>query len=80
MLTQFEYPLPELSADIDEIEVETHSVCEGSFFIRNIGGGRLSGQIISHNACAVLASSALLNSKQRGITFLNSSRIAAETV
>ena len=53
MLTQFEYPLPELSVDIDEIEAETNNVFEGSFFIRNTGGGRLSGIITSHNACAV---------------------------
>ncbi|MDR1560611.1 MAG: DUF5717 family protein, partial [Clostridiales bacterium] len=52
MLAQFEYPLPELSADIDEIEAETHSVYEGSFFIRNTGGGRLSGRITPRNACA----------------------------
>ena len=51
MLAQFEYPLPELSVDIDDIDVETHSVYEGSFFIRNTGGGRLSGQITSHNSC-----------------------------
>ena len=53
MLAQFEYPLPELAVDISDIEAEAHDVYEGSFFIRNIGGGRLSGQIISHNACAV---------------------------
>ena len=53
MLAQFEYPLPELLVSIDEIEAETHSVYEGSFFIRNTGGGQLSGQITSHNTCAV---------------------------
>ena len=52
MLTQFEYPLPELSVDISEIEVETHNVFEGSFHVRNKGGGQLSGQIISHSPCA----------------------------
>jgi len=52
MLAQFEYPLPELSVDISEIEVETHNVFEGSFHVRNKGGGQLFGQIVSHSPCA----------------------------
>jgi len=52
MLAQFEYPLPVLSADIDEISVETNGEHEGSFFIRNTGGGRLTGQITSYGGCA----------------------------
>ena len=52
MLAQFEYPLPELTVDIDEINAETNGVYEGSFFIRNTGGSRLAGQITSYNACA----------------------------
>jgi hypothetical protein len=49
ILAQFEYPLPSLSLDINEIDVETAGEYEGSFFIRNTGGGRLSGQITSYN-------------------------------
>ena len=52
MLAQFEYPLPELAVDIEEINAETNGVYEGSFYIRNTGGGRLSGQITSYNPCA----------------------------
>jgi len=51
MLAQYEYPLPELMADVDEILAETNDVYEGSFFIRNAGGGRLSGLITPHSAC-----------------------------
>jgi len=53
LLAQFEYPLPELAVEIEEITVETNNVFEGSFRVRNTGGGRLSGQITSYGACAV---------------------------
>ncbi|MDR1913012.1 MAG: DUF5717 family protein [Clostridiales bacterium] len=49
VLAQFEYPLPVLAIDIDAIEIETPDIFEGSFNIRNTGGGRIIGQIISHS-------------------------------
>ena len=58
MLAQFEYPLPELSVDIEEITAETSGVYEGSFFIRNTGGGRLTGRITPDGACAAFAPAA----------------------
>ncbi len=50
-LDQFEYPLPVVSADVDKIEIETSGNCSGSFSIRNMGGGTLSGQITSNSRC-----------------------------
>ena len=69
MLAQFEYPLPELLADIDEITAETDSVYEGSFIIRNTGGGRLSGRITAHNTCAVFTPATFEGSSSKRINY-----------
>ena len=44
---QFEYPLPELSIDVNELLIETTDTYEGSFTVRNTGGAELVGSIHS---------------------------------
>lgn len=46
----FESPLPSLSIDADKIAVETTGNYEGSFIIRNTGGGELKGRILSNSS------------------------------
>ena len=45
----YEYPLPNLALDIDNISIDSNANREGSFTIKNTGGGLLSGHIISRN-------------------------------
>ncbi|MCL2461925.1 MAG: DUF5717 family protein [Defluviitaleaceae bacterium] len=52
---RFEYPLPLLSADIENISISTSAACEGSFTIRNSGGGALSGTITSNTGCVAFS-------------------------
>jgi len=44
----YEYPLPVIELDIDSINIETGHH-EGNFTIKNTGGGKLSGHILSRN-------------------------------
>lgn len=46
----FESPLPVLSTDTDKIAVETAGNYEGSFVIKNTGGGDLKGRILSSSS------------------------------
>jgi len=46
--SRFSNPLPVLATDIDSIEIETKDIYNGSFTIKNTGGGILEGKIISH--------------------------------
>lgn len=49
IMEQFEYPLPVLDIDTEKIVIETTGSCEGSFKIKNAGGGLLSGSIMSNS-------------------------------
>jgi len=64
----FEYPLPELSTDIDRIEVETSGSIEGSFTVKNTGGGELKGKILS-NSNMVKFTPAEFSSKKTAIFY-----------
>ena len=44
---RFDYPLPSLSVSINEININTNDKHEGSFEIKNQGGGTLNGKILS---------------------------------
>ena len=45
----YEHPLPSLELDIDSLSIESNADREGSFTIKNTGGGLLSGYILSRN-------------------------------
>ena len=47
MTDRYDYPLPSLAVNIDAIEIETNGTYEGSFDIKNTGGGTLCGKINS---------------------------------
>jgi len=47
MTSRFDFPLPRLDISTDFIDIETNDKYEGSFTIKNTGGGTLSGQILS---------------------------------
>ncbi len=47
----FDYPPPKVKADIDKIAIETGGKAQGDFYIRNSGGGIISGSIISGSRC-----------------------------
>jgi len=44
---RFEYPLPALSISVSELNIETKDTYNGSFTIKNTGGGNLNGKILS---------------------------------
>jgi len=46
----FEHPLPNLTADADKIAVETAGGYEGTFTVKNTGGGELTGRILSNSS------------------------------
>jgi len=50
MTDRFDFPLPRLDISTDCIDIETNDKHEGSFTIKNTGGGTLSGQILSRCA------------------------------
>ncbi|MCL2355980.1 MAG: DUF5717 family protein [Defluviitaleaceae bacterium] len=47
MSEKYEYPLPVLSADTDEISIETTGNFNGRLHIKNTGGGVLRGELLS---------------------------------
>ncbi len=49
ILKQFEYPLPVIQVDTDNISIETSECFEGGFCVSNIGGGELFGTITSNS-------------------------------
>nr|WP_317356668.1 DUF5717 family protein [uncultured Tyzzerella sp.] len=49
-----EYPLPNIEIDIDKIAINMSEKNKGFINIKNIGGGILSGDIISNTECLVL--------------------------
>lgn len=64
----FESPLPVLSTDIEKIAVETAGNYEGSFVIKNNGGGELSGKILS-NSSVIKFTPDSFNSKRTTVFF-----------
>ena len=52
---RFDFPLPRLDISTDIIDIETNDKHEGSFTIKNTGGGTLSGQILSRCAGLVFS-------------------------
>ena len=50
MTSRFDYPLPRLDINTGAIDIETNDKYEGTFTIKNTGGGTLSGQILSRCA------------------------------
>ena len=49
-MNAYEFPLPKLSVDIESLEIETKSLHNGNFSVKNVGGGVLKGKIISRCA------------------------------
>ncbi|WP_250277465.1 DUF5717 family protein [[Clostridium] colinum] len=49
-----EYPLPNIQIDIDKIAINMNEKNSGTINIKNIGGGTLSGNIISNTDCIIL--------------------------
>jgi len=47
MTSTFDLPLPVISISIDSIDIETNDKYEGSFTVKNTGGGTLNGYILS---------------------------------
>lgn len=50
----FEYPLPKIEIDTDKITINMNDSANGYINIKNIGGGKLSGRIVSNTECVVL--------------------------
>lgn len=49
-----EYPLPNIEIDVDKIAINMNEKNSGVINIKNIGGGLLSGDIISNTECILL--------------------------
>ncbi len=49
-----EYPLPDIEIDVDKIAINMNEKNSGVISIKNIGGGILSGDVISNTECLVL--------------------------
>ena len=49
-----EYPLPNMQIDIDKIAINMNEKNSGVINIKNIGGGILSGDIVSNTECLIL--------------------------
>ena len=49
-----EYPLPNIKINVDKIAINMNEKIDGFINIKNIGGGILSGEIISNTDCVVL--------------------------
>lgn len=49
-----EYPLPNIEIDVDKIAINMNEKNSGVINIKNIGGGLLSGDIISNTECLIL--------------------------
>jgi len=49
VVSLFEYPLPVLSTSLDRIDSESSGHINGSFNVRNKGGGNLAGRILSNS-------------------------------
>lgn len=52
---RFEYPLPSLNIGVEAINIETNDRHEGSFTIKNTGGGTLCGRVLSRMAGIVFS-------------------------
>jgi hypothetical protein len=64
----FESPLPELTTDIEKITVETSGNYEGSFIVKNTGGGELMGNILS-NSGVIKFTPSYFNSKKTTVFY-----------
>ena len=54
LIKLFEYPLPIIQVDIEKITINMNNSSFGSFNIKNIGGGKLKGKVISNTDCIIL--------------------------
>jgi len=61
---RFEYPLPKLSVGIDLLDIETKDIHDGSFEVRNTGGGVLEGFIHSRTPGLTFAPTQWISNKQ----------------